>query len=83
MSHSYNTRKNSLASNGNGLEKSIEISPEFSSDNRTATLDTGKLIINLEKKMLTCFDGLDKELLNIKDVIIKDYKLRINEYTAK
>ena len=28
------------------------------------------LIINLEKKTLSCFDGLDKKLLNLKDVNI-------------
>ena len=62
-SNNYNTRNNSLASNGNDLESR--------SDNRPATLDTCELIINLKKKMLTRFDGLDKELPNIKDVIIK------------
>ena len=38
-SHCYNPRNNSLASNGNDLENSIEISPVGSSDNRPATLD--------------------------------------------
>ena len=71
-SHSYNTRNNPLASNGNGPENSIEISPEFSSDNRPAALDSCGLIINLEEKMLMRFHSLDRELLNIKDVIKKD-----------
>lgn len=36
-----------------------------------ATLEICELIINLEKNMLTHFEGLNKELLNIKDVKIK------------
>ena len=36
---------------------------------------TSNLIINLEKKILSRFDGLNKELLNLKDVIIKDLQL--------
>ena len=34
------------------------------------------LIINLEKKTSSRFDGLDNELLNLKDVIIKNERLR-------
>ena len=34
--------------------------------------ETATLIINLEKKMTSIFDGLDSELLNLKDVIIKN-----------
>ena len=36
---------------------------------------TSNFIINLEKKILSRFDGLNKELLNLKDVIIKDLQL--------
>ena len=75
-SHSFNTRNKSLASNGDGPENSIEISPESSSDNRVATLETCGHIINLEKKISTRFDSLDKELLNIKDFIIKDLQIK-------
>ena len=74
-SHSYNTRNNSLASNGSNLESR--------SDNRPATLDTCKLIINLEKKMLLHFDGLDKELLNMKVVIIKDLQIENQQLQSK
>ena len=45
------------------------------SDKRPAILDTCQVIINLEKKMITRFDGLEKELLNITDVIIKDLQI--------
>ena len=66
-SHSYNARSNSLASNENDLESRF--------DNRPATLDTCELIINLEKKMLTRFASLDKDLLNINNVIRKDLQI--------
>ena len=56
-SHNYNTRQNSLPSNGNS-------NPE-----------TSELIINLESKLLLRFDNLDKEMLNLKDVIIKDLQV--------
>ena len=56
-SHNYNTRQNSLPSNGNS-------NPE-----------TSELIINLESKLLLRFDNLDKEMLNLKDVIIKDVQV--------
>ena len=66
-SHSYNARSNSLASNENDLESR--------SDNRPATFDTCELIINFEKKMLTRFASLDKDLLNINNVIRKDLQI--------
>ena len=36
---------------------------------------TSKLIINLESKLLLRFDNLYKEILNLKDVIIKDLQV--------
>ena len=33
---------------------------------------TSDLIINLEEKIFSRFDGLDKALLNLKDAIMKD-----------
>ena len=33
------------------------------------------LMIKLEKKILSCFDGFDKEVLHLKDVIIKDLQV--------
>ena len=36
---------------------------------------TSELIINLESKLLLRFDNLCKEMLNLKDVIIKDLQV--------
>ena len=44
--------------------------------------ETATLIINLEKKMTSRFDGLDNELLNLKDAIIKNLQVE-NERLRK
>ena len=59
--HNYNTRQNSLPSNGN------------------SNSETSEIIINLESKLLLRFDNLDKEMLNLKDVIIKDLQVETKD----
>ena len=39
--------------------------------NENCNPETFELIINLESKLLLSFDNLEKEMLNLKDVIIK------------
>ena len=60
--HNYNTRQNSVAVNDNGPTSSE--TPNFS-----------ELIISLEGKLLTPFHEVDKKLLNLKDIIIKDLQI--------
>ena len=60
MTHTYNTRNNNITNEEN------------ENDQATKTSD---LIINLEKKLISRFDGVDKEILNLKDVIIKNLQL--------
>ena len=43
--------------------------------NENSTSETSELIINLKSKLLLRFDNLDKEMLNLKDVIIKDLQV--------
>ena len=45
-----------------------------SNENRTP--ETSELIINLESNLLSRFDNLDKEILNLKHVIIKDLQVQ-------
>ena len=82
LSHNYNTRLNSLTS----IEKSTPTEVSASNDtivdtpsqtnaNTTQFSETAILIINLEKKMTSRFDGLDNELLNLKDLIIKNLQV--------
>ena len=61
MAHTYNTRSNNL----NNEENESEQAP-----------NTSELIINLEKKVISRFDGVDKEILNLKDVIIKNLQIK-------
>lgn len=63
--HSYNTRNNSQVSTENNETPEINPTP----------CETSALILNLEKTMLSRFDGLDKEILNIKDIVIKELQL--------
>ena len=51
--------------NYNARQKSL-------ASNENSTAETSELILNLESKLLLRFDNLDKEMLNLKDVIIKD-----------
>ena len=45
-----------------------------SNENRTP--ETSELIINLESNLLSRFDNLDKEMLNLKHMIIKDLQVQ-------
>ena len=61
MTHNYNTRHNPLVANNE--------------ENNVTDPQSTDLIINFEKKILSRFDGLDKEFLNLEDVIIKDLQV--------
>ena len=41
------------------------------------------MILSLEKKLLSCFDRVDKELLNLKDVIIKNLQIENQHLRSK
>ena len=88
-SHNYNTRLNSLTSNEESTLTEVSTSNDAivdapSQTNATTSQfsETATLIINLEKKMTSRFDGLDIELLNLKDVIIKNLQVE-NERLRK
>ena len=68
MSHAYNTRNNSSSPN--------------TVENESA-LQTSDLILSLEKKLLSRFDGVDKELLNLKNVIIKNLQIENQRLRSK
>ena len=60
MTHTYNTNNNNINNEEN------------ENDRATKTSD---LIINLEKKLIFRFDGVGKEIFNLKDVIITNLQL--------
>ena len=89
LSHNYNTRLNSLTSNEESTLTEVSASNDAIVDATSQTnattsqfSETATLIINLEKKMTSRFDGLDIELLNLKDVIIKNLQVE-NERLRK
>ena len=69
MAHNYSTRHNPLVANN---EENNVLDPQ-----------TSDPIINLDNKMLSRFDGLDKELLNLKDVIIKGLQFETQRLRMK
>ena len=89
-SHNYNTRLNSLSSNEESTPTEVSASndtivdtPSQINANTTQFSETATLIINLEKKMTSRFDGLDNELLNLKDVIIKNLEVENDRIRKK
>ena len=77
-SHNYNTRLNSLTSIQESTPTEVSASNDTivdtPSQTKTSTSEfseTATLIINLEEKMTSKLDGLDNELLNLKDINIK------------
>ena len=82
-SHNYNTRLNSRISIEESTSAEVSASnntivdtPSQTNANTTQFSETATLIINLEKMMSSSLGGLDNELLNLKDVIIKTFKKR-------
>ena len=78
LSRNYSTRLNSFTSIEESTPTEVRASndiivdtPSQTNANTTQFSETATSIINLEKKMTSRFDGLDNELLNLKDVIIK------------
>ena len=67
-SHVYNTRNNPLST----IEKNVSSEANFEASESFVISETANLIFSLEKKLISRFDGLDKEILNLKDIIIKN-----------
>ena len=85
----YKTRLNSLTSTEESAPTEVSASNDTIVDttsqtnaNTSQVSKTATLIINLEKEMISRFDGLDNELLNLKDVIIKNLEVE-NERLRK
>ena len=76
-SHNYNNRLNFLTSNEESTLTEVSASndaivnaPSQTNTSTSQSSETATLIINLEKKMTSECDGLDIDLLNLKDVFI-------------
>ena len=81
-SHNYNTRLYSLTSNEESTLTEVSASndaivdvPSQTNTTTSQFSETATLFINLEKNITSRFDGLDIELLNSEDVIIKNLQV--------
>ena len=70
-SHVYNTSNNPLST----IKEYVSSDVNFEASESSVISETANLILNLEKKLISKFDGLDKEILNLKDVIIKNLQV--------
>ena len=66
-SHVYNTRSNPLST----IEENVSSEAYFEASESSVISETANLISSLEKKLISRFEGLDKEILNLKDVTMK------------
>ena len=89
-SHNYNTRLNSLTSIEESTGTEVSASSDTNVDNPSQTnantsqvFETAILIINLKKRMNSRFDGLDNELLILKDVIVKNLQVENERLSEK
>ena len=74
-SHVYNTRINPVST----IEENVSSEANFKVSESSVISETANLILCLEKKLISRrSDGLDKEILNLKDVFIKISKSKIN-----
>ena len=67
-SHVYNTRNNPPST----IKENVSSEANFEASKSSVISETANLSLSLEKKLISRFDGLDKEILNLKDVIIKN-----------
>ena len=70
-SHIYNTRNSPLSK----IEENVSSKANFEVSKSSTTSETANLIVSLKKKIISRLDDLDKEILNVKDVIIKNLQV--------
>ena len=70
-SHIYNTRKNALST----IEENVSSEVNFEASESFVISKKVNIILSLEKKLNSRFDVLDKEILNLKYVIIKNLQV--------
>ena len=61
-SHVYNTRNNPVLT----IEENISSEANFEASESSVISETANLILSLEKKLILRFDGLDKEILDLR-----------------
>ena len=64
-------------------KKSVSSDPNFKASKSSAISETVNLNLSFEKKLITSFDGLDKEVLNLKDIIIENLPVTNQQHRKK
>ena len=72
-SHVYNTRNNPV----------LTIEENVSSEANFEASESLVIFLSLQKKLILRFDGFDKEILNLKDVIIKNLEVETQHLSKK
>ena len=57
------------------MSRNYNVRQNSLASDENSTPETFELILTLESKLLSRFDKLDKEMLNLKDFIIKDLQV--------
>ena len=65
------------------IEENVSSEANFEASEFSVILETTNLILSLEKKLISRFDGLDKEILNLKEVIIKNLQVESQRLSQK
>ena len=69
-SHVCNTKSNPVST----IEENVSSEANFEAFQSSSISEKANLTLSLEKKLISRFDGVDKELLNLKDAIIKNFQ---------
>ena len=68
----YNTRNNPVTA----IEWNVSSDANSEASESSVISETANLNLSLEKKLISRLDGVDKEILNSKDVIIKNLQVK-------
>ena len=79
MSHVYNTKNNPISI----TEENVLSDTNFEASQSAIISETTNLILNFGKKLISRFNGLDKEVLNLKHIIIKNPQVEIQRFRKK
>ena len=78
-SHVYNKGNHPVST----IEKNVSSDANFKASKSSVISETANLNLSFEKKLITSFDGLDKEVLNLKDIIIKNLPVKNQQLRKK
>ena len=79
MSHIYNTKNNPISI----TEENVCSDTNFEASQSSIISETTNLILNFGKKLISRYNGLHKEVLNLKHIIIKNPQVEIQRLRKK